>query len=385
MKKVLFTLMIIAFTGVAYANISFPYDLQVVKPDEDIKSMYENEQYQEIIDQYAGKPRSLSVTELIYVAQSYLQFEDLESATIFIQMATQKDPKSALAYYVDGIVTNMIGNHQQAINKFRTAIKLSPPDNSDYYIALGDVYYVQEKYNEALAEYEKALKVSNPSEKSYYMLGVAYMGIDDHKRALDAFYEAKKKVVKDKELYVTILYNIGKTEYDNKQYKAASEIYNELIEYFPDDYYSIEKLIQCYNAIGDYDNAGKNKAILYKAYSNGYLDDSSLADMFGIEHFPVGNMSVAGYERYESITDEVVVKNIFYVLDNTGSIESAIYLEYTPAPDGKISGNVIMTKGSERYSCGVKFSDQISYGVLKQSIIDIVSGKIPTTLITSAE
>ncbi|MBB4035692.1 tetratricopeptide (TPR) repeat protein [Dysgonomonas hofstadii] len=384
MKKVLFTLMIIAFTGVAYANISFPYDLQVVKPDEDIKSMYENEQYQEIIDQYAGKPRSLSVTELIYVAQSYLQFEDLESATIFIQMATQKDPKSALAYYVDGIVTNMIGNHQQAINKFRTAIKLSP-DNSDYYIALGDVYYVQEKYNEALAEYEKALKVSNPSEKSYYMLGVAYMGIDDHKRALDAFYEAKKKVVKDKELYVTILYNIGKTEYDNKQYKAASEIYNELIEYFPDDYYSIEKLIQCYNAIGDYDNAGKNKAILYKAYSNGYLDDSSLADMFGIEHFPVGNMSVAGYERYESITDEVVVKNIFYVLDNTGSIESAIYLEYTPAPDGKISGNVIMTKGSERYSCGVKFSDQISYGVLKQSIIDIVSGKIPTTLITSAE
>ena len=384
MKKVLFALLMIAFTGVAYGNRLMPYDQQVVKPDEDIKSMYENEQYQEIIDQYAGRPRSLSVTELIYVAQSYLQFEDMEGATIFIQMATQKDPKSAQAYYVDGIVANMIGNHEQAINKLKTAIKLSS-DNSDYYIALGDVYYVQEKYNEALEEYKKALKVSSPSEKTYYMLGVAYMGVEDHKKALEAFYEAKKKVVKDKELYVTILYNIGKTEYDSKQYNAAAQAYNELIEYFPDDYYSIEKLVQCYNATGDYDNADKNKKILYKAYSNGYLDQSSLADMFGIEHFPAGNMTVAGYERYEGIADETVIKNIFYVMDNTGSIESTIILEYSPASDNKVSGNMIMTKGSERYSCGVKFSDQISYGVLKQSIIDIVSDKIPTTLITSAE
>jgi len=384
MKKILFVLLIMVFTGTLHADVFLPYEHQVVKPDDDITLMYENEQYQDIIDQYAGKPRSLSATELIYVAQSYLQFEDLESATIFIQMATQKDPKSSQAYYVDGIVTNMIGNHQQAINKFETAIKLSP-DKSDYYIALGDVYYVQEKYKEALSEYKKALKVTSPSEKAYYMLGVAYMGLDDQKQALEAFYKAKEKVEKDKELYVTILYNLGKTEYDNKRYKEAVSVYRELIEYFPDDYYSIEKLVQCSNALKNYDDAEMYKKFLYTAYINGELSLTSLAEMFGLEDFTTGNMHVVAYERYEDIVDETIVKNIFYILDNAGNIESSIFLEYTPMPDNKIDGNFIMSKGENRYSCGIKFNDRISYPVLKQSIIDIVSGKIPVSLITPAD
>lgn len=378
MKKLLFVLLFLVFTNAIEVEASLPHSYQVVKPDDDIKSMYQNEQYQEIIDRYAARPRSLSAEELIYVAQSYLRLEDMEGATIFSQMAIQKDPKYAEAYYVDGVITNMIGNHSQAIIRLRRAITLSP-DQSDYYIALGDVYYAQEKYNEALSEYKRALKVPNPSEKAYYMIGVAYMGLNDEKQALEAFYEAKEKNVNDKELYVTVLYNIGKTEYDNRRYKIALVSYKELIDYFPDDYYSYEKLVQCHNALKEYDDANKNKEVLYSAHSRGQLNGTSLADMFGIEDFLVNSKNIQGYERYEDVAENTIVKNIFYVLDSTGNIESSLFLEYTPDGDNRIKGSIIMTKGAERFSCGVKFSDRVSYPVLKQAIVDIVSGKIATT------
>jgi len=379
MKKILLVFLISMLGGGYLVHSSVPYHLQVVNPVEDIKSMYENELYKEIIDQYSGKPRTLSAMELIYVAQSYLQLEDLENATIFAQMATKKDPRYARAYYVDGVVTNMIGNYSQAINKLRRAITLSP-DESDYYIALGDVYYVQEKYNNALEEYKNALKVSKPSEKAYYMVAVAYMALNEEKQGLEAFYTAKEKTVKDKELYVTVLYNVGKTEYDLKRYKVALLAYKELMEYFPDDYYSCEKIVQCYNALGEYDEADTNKKVLYTAYINGRLNGSSLADMFCTEIFNIGNKEVSGYERYEGIGDKPMVKNIFYVTDERGNIESSIFLEYDPTPaTGDAPYNFVMTKDSKRHACAAKYAENTSYTDLKQSIKDIISGKVKTT------
>ncbi len=375
MKKTLFLLLMCITTGTIFSYPAVPLPFQVVKPAEDIKTMYEEELYKEIIDKYAVRPRSLSATDLTYIAQSYLKLEDLESATIFAQMATQKDPRSASAYYVDGIVSNMIGNPLQAEKQLKKAIGLSP-NESDYYIALGDVYYAQEQYNEALEEYKKATNVTNPSEKAYYMVGVAYMSLNDEKRGLEAFYEAKEKAVKDKELYVTVLYNIGKTEYDNARHKIALMAYNELVNYLPDDYYSYEKMIQCNNALQEYQTADKYKLELYNAHALGRLDGTSLADMYGIEDFRVGSRSVCGYERYQDKGEESFVKNIFYVQGISGNIESTIYLEYTPVSGNKMNGNIIVEKGGERYAGVVKFNDRISYPTLRQTVADIISGQI---------
>jgi len=377
MKKTLLILSILFSVPSFYGQVVIANSFQVVNPTDDIKLMFAEERYKEIIDKYSSRPRNLSSIELVYVARAYLQFEDLESAAIFAQLATEKDVNSAEAYYIDGIISNMIGDHSQAQNKLKKAIALSP-EISDFYIALGDVYFAQEKYSQALDYYKQATKLASPSEKAYYMTGAVYAAMDKEDDALKSFYEAKNKILHDKELYVTLLYNIGKMEYDNGNYKKAADVYKELTTYFPDDYYSYEKLVQCCNSLKDYAQADKMKEKMYSAYRNGELSSTSLSDMFTVEHFNVGDKNVAAYERYEVVADKPVTKNIFYVSDNDGNIESVISLEYTPSADSS-RYNFVMTKGAERLACGVKFNDSVSYKTLKQSVTDIVEGKTQLT------
>ncbi len=377
MRKIILFLLVLHCAGVSYVfgNTLLPNDMQVVQPSDDIKTMFENEQYNEIIARFSGKPRTLSASELTYVAMSYFHTEDLENATIFTEMAEKKDPKYAPAYYVESMINSTIGDYSQALDNMQTAITLSP-DDAAYHVAVGDIYYAQEKFDQALENYNKAVSMAAPAEKGYYMIGASYSSMDKTQEALDAFYAAKSKIVKDKELYVTVLYNIGSLEYNNGNYSKAQEMYKELTEYFPDDYYSYEKLVQCSNALGDYAKAKAYKERMYDAHSRGLLATTSLSDMFCIDNFTVDTKTVSAYERYEEPTGNPLVKNIFYVSDNDGNIESTVFLEYTPSDTDKTKGryHIVVSKDSVRYSGGISSDSYISYDILKPYIVEIVKG-----------
>jgi len=382
MRKIVYVLLTLAVCGTlsVYSTNSLLGVAQVVKPGDDIKTMYDNEQYQEIINQYAATPRTLSADELTYVAQSYLKLDDLTNAQKYADQAIQKDAKNARAFYVKGVINNMTGYYIQALTNLQKAIAISPRQ-SEYFTELGDAYLAQDNYVEALMNYRKAIKLPNPSEKAFYMIGAVYAGRDDMKNALDTFYVAKSKVVKDKELYVTLLYNIGKIEYDNKNYKKAVESYQELIEYFPDDYYSMEKMIQCYNALGYFARADVAKRKLYTAYEEGMLASTSMSDMFCIDRFNVESKEVSVYERFEEPTCRTFIKNIFYVANPNGNIESSIMLEYIPAEeqDAKGSYRLVMEKDNMRHTFNTTMDETIKYATLQSLITDIVNGKITPT------
>lgn len=355
---------------------------QVVTPNDDIKTMFQHEQYQRIVDTYANTPRNLSSEELVFISQSCIYLDDLENAQKYIDLAIQKNSKDSQAFYVKGIINNMTSQYEQAVKSLNQAITLSPKQ-AEYYAELGDVYFSKDDYAEALINYRKAVNLPNSSEKALYMIGAVYAAQDDLKSALDTFYVAKADIVKDKELYVTVLYNIGNLEYDNKNYQKAIEAYQELIEYFPDDFYSLEKMVQCYNALKYYSEAESPKEKLYEAYDKGLLAATSMSDMFCIDQFSVGNKGVSAYERFENAPCRSYAKNIFYVTDPHGNIESIITLKYIPNENENEKGHseLVLEKGSEQYSFNVLFEGEARYSTLQSYIIDIVSGKTKGTLL----
>ncbi|MFV0417624.1 MAG: tetratricopeptide repeat protein [Dysgonomonas sp.] len=385
MRKVVYVLLLMLLSGGlnSYATGSLFDVHQTVKPNDDIKTLFDNEQYQDIVNRYAATPRNLSADELTYVARSYYQLGDLPNARKYVDMAVQKDVRFAKAYYIRGTFNNTTGNYIGALGDLQQAIQLAPKQ-AEYYTELGDVYLSQDNYSEALMNYRKAIKLPQPSEKAYYMIGAVYAGRNDIEKALDTFYVAKTKIVKDKELYVTLLYNIGKIEYDKKNYKKAVEAYRELIEFFPDDYYSIEKVIQCYNAQKDYDQADNTKDKLYVAYRDGLLSSSSMSDMFCTDNFLVGEKEVSAYERFEEPScRSTFVKNIFYIADRAGNIESTIFLEYNmPEQEGaKGQYQLVMEKDTKRHTYNVVFDEGIRYATLQPYVIDVINGKLkPSSL-----
>lgn len=386
MKKIIVCISLLSafiFAGsfYSYLSASIHAECQVSKPDNEIKIMFENEDYQDIIDKYASMPRSLSAEELSYISQSYYRLDDENNASKYADLAIKKDPNSARALFVRALLEGTKGYYTQAEASLQKAIKLSPKD-SEYYVALGDTYFAQDDYVQALVNYQKAINCPKPAERAYYMIGEVYANQNDMDKVLQSFYEAKKKVVKDKELYVTILYNIAKLEFDNGNYQNASNTYQELIEYLPDDYYSFEKLVECYNGLGLYKKADEYKQNLYTAYKAGLLQPTSIFNMFSIDHFSVGENEVSVYERFEEPTCRPVVKNIFYVADKDGNINSTIYLEFIPSEGADENGiyKFLEIKGEDRYRFNTIYDGKVTYGTLQSGVKDIVAGRVEATL-----
>lgn len=380
MKKNLFLLTLISLLSFSISTSVFAgiaSSMQVVKPEDEIKTMFDNELYQEIVDKYATTPRTLSAEDLSYVSQAYLLVGETDNASKYAALAVQKDAGCSRAFYVKGIVDNAKGEMKPAEEALKKAITLSP-NKAEYYTALGDVYFSQDIYQSAMDNYRKAVSQKESSENAYYMIGLIYANEDDTVNALDAFYTAKNKVVKNKELYTTILYNIAKLEFDNNNYQKAAESYQELTEYFPDDFYSYEKLVECFNALENYSKADKYKERLYDAYAKGLLQPTSIFDMFCIDHFSVADKNITAYERFEEPTCRPLIKNIFYVADKeNGNILSTIYMEFTPSADGGGAGSYsfIELRKDNRYTFNVIYDGNVTYSTLKNGVKDIVTGK----------
>ncbi|WP_165041970.1 tetratricopeptide repeat protein [Dysgonomonas sp. ZJ709] len=355
---------------------------QAVQPIKDIKVLFDDEQYQELVDQYAGKPRTLSAQELGYVASAYFKLSDFDNCNRYAGLALQKDANNSLAYNLKGLVYSATGNFKDAVNMFKKAIALSPRE-AEYYTNLGDSYLGLEQISEAIEIYKKATQQIKPSERAYYMLGVAYTSLDDYESALKAFNVAKSKVVKDKELYVTVIYNIGFIEYTKGEYQKAIPAFKDLIEHFPDDYRSFEKLIQCYYALGDYKAGDSYKSKLYKAHEGGMLNDTELDDKICIDNFIIAGNSIHAYERYQTgDRPYFYLKNMFYVLNPDGKVICEVQLQYSPETNNY---GLAKIEDGKIYTYGIFFDSIVSYSTLKSFAKDIINGVLKPTAVTLKE
>jgi len=83
---------------------------------------------------------------------------------------------TALSLYEEGLALMKKGNNTQALDKFRSAVKIKE-NFSDPYIAMGDIYRQEKRYEDAVHMYKRAIDYSPSDATPYIKLADTYMAM----------------------------------------------------------------------------------------------------------------------------------------------------------------------------------------------------------------
>ena len=91
------------------------------------------------------------------------------------------------------------------------------------------------------------------------------------------------------------------------------------------DYFAIRNKVVCYSGMGNYSEAAKNRATLYKAHKKQQLPcEYELCNYFNFDYFKIDTLNIWGYEWYDELP-----KNRF-----STSFTKVVYYVYSTNPDG---------------------------------------------------
>lgn len=244
-----------------------------------------------------------------------------------------------------------------------------------YFIGLS--YYYSDDYNNAIIYFNKAIKRKNTSGDLYLRLANAYSYLNNTKKALEYFYIAKSKYTSKNNEYITIIYNIGLSEYLTGNYKKAEKSFEEIIKIKPEDYQTYAKLIQSYYAQKKYKNAEIYKEKLYEASKKGLLT-GTLKDMFCFDQFKHKGLNIQVYERFQNDEgNKIYEKHIFFILNDKGDIDYKIQTEYSPIAFKKGGKKYLLCKSKPTYHATYDYgiNSDFKYEDLKKAVIDIIDDK----------
>lgn len=353
-----------------YSFIAFGQD----KSADELKSLYDNKQYEKIIELYGSNSGDYSANSYYQIGFAYYMKEDDNNSLKFMDLSISKDPNQIAPYFIKGSTLNYMNKFEDAVKAFENALKINPNDPQSL-VGLGDSYYNLKKNDAALNSYQKAIEQKKSSDRPYSMVAQIYSDLDNKDKALEAYYTAKSKVSKDSDSYNNALFNIGLLESFKEDYSKAEPAFLELIEINPNDYHAYAKLIQTYYRQKSYDKAKPYKTKLYEAYKKGELN-GDLKDMFCFDQFKWKNYNVLVFERYEENEKKKSIydKHIFYVKDDKDNIVFRVQTEFSPVAMEleKTKYMLCASKGGTHYNSGLGFNDNFDYDVLKSEAIKMM-------------
>lgn len=338
---------------------------------EELKSLSDNRQYDQIIKEHVANAGNYSAKSLYYIGLAYYMKEDDNNCIKFMDRAIEKDPNEPAPHYIKASTLNYMGKFNEAISYFQTAIKLKPGD-AEFYSGLGDSYHNLENPQMALDSYKKATQQENCPERPYSMIWQIYSDLKENDKALEAFYVAKNKSSAKSKSYINALFNIGLLEFFGGNYEKAEAAFTELIQLDPADFHSYAKLIQVYYHRKEYDRAQPYKDKLYDAHKKGKLT-GNLKDMFCFDQFKWKEYSVQAFERYENENKgNIYYKQIFYLIDQAGKIALTVQTEFSPISVGMGGPKYLLcaTKDGSHYNRGIGLDD-VKYDELKAQAIKL--------------
>ena len=198
------------------------------KTTEELKTLFDKEQYDKIISQFASKCTDCSAKSLYYIGLAYYMKEDDNNCLKFMDKAIEKDLKDPKPFYIKASTLNYMKKYNEAVKTFQSAIALKS-DEAEYYSGLGDSYYNLGKLDLALDAYKKATEQKDCPDRPYSYIAQIYNDQKNNDKALEAFYIAKSKISTESNSYQNALFNIGLLESLKGNYNKAEQAFVELL------------------------------------------------------------------------------------------------------------------------------------------------------------
>jgi tetratricopeptide (TPR) repeat protein len=174
------------------------------------------------------------------------------------------DHEKALMYQTFGFVYSSQGKYKEAIPYFEKCLAQDAlPESSMHQTQynLGQLYMSAERYSDALKILVPWIKgAENPNASAYYIVGMAYVQLEDAKKALPYARMAVKKSKKPRESYLQMALSL---EFENKNYKHVARLLEVLITYFPKKSYYLQ-LSAVYAELGRDRNALSAMELAYE-------------------------------------------------------------------------------------------------------------------------
>jgi tetratricopeptide (TPR) repeat protein len=177
---------------------------------------------------------------------------------------------SADDYSNRGNTYDTLGQHQQALEDYGRAIKLSP-SYAAAYSNRGLTYAVLGRHRQALDDFDRAIVLDPDLAQAYYNRGNIWAALEKHQQALDDYGCA---IALDRNL-TQAYFNRGNTYHALGQHQQALANYDRVVTLDPTDasaYYNrgatYHALGQIQQALADYDHAIALNPTYAKAYFN---------------------------------------------------------------------------------------------------------------------
>ena len=182
---------------------------------------------------------------------------DYKDAITDYDIAIDKYPNYAEAYYLRGLARKSLKQREESIVDFDEAIRLNPERTETYY-ERGAAQFLLERYEEAVVDFDDAIRLNPDYTEAYYLRGRANGNLGKYEEAVVDFTDAIHLNPKHTEAY----YLRGRAKYDLERYEEAIVDFDDAIHLSIKDplvYYwrglSKKRLEQNAASIVDFDRA----------------------------------------------------------------------------------------------------------------------------------
>jgi tetratricopeptide (TPR) repeat protein len=201
--------------------------------------------------------------------KSLIEKKQYQEAIVFFDRVIKANPLREDAWLQKGYCLWQLDLFDRAISCYEKAIEIDR-DNEYAHLAIGLNLFSIEKYREAIFYLSRLVELNSQNIDAYYYLGLAHQRSQEFDLAAVAFDRALNLSPKQ----INILHAKGALLHELKDYKAAIQTYQKLVETAPD------------NATGWYD-----LACCYALDQNTNLAIASLTKAIELEPDPLKNLA----------------------------------------------------------------------------------------------
>lgn len=342
------------------------------------KELYDQNQYDEIIQYKAKRGEELTAKAYYYIAMSYYMKQQDDNALKYFDIAINKGPADYDMYFYKGMTLYYKGQLHESLPFFDKAIEMLP-NEPDFYGGKGEAFYALIQLDSALYYFTKAMALPGCNSRIFLLAGDIYLVLNDSLNAITAYEAALSKMDKTSPDYQTTLFNIGLMSQLAGNIEKAKNIYEQVLSIYPDDYHCMAKLIQTYYSLDQTDKAKPYREKLYDAHKKQLLPEA-MKDMFCFDQFMWNGNRVMAYENFDEPDDFMFVKHHFYIIDDNGNIAYRIDSESSVAirmNDSKLKYVLCLVKGETHFTYWqYLFNDEYIYAELKAAVLDILNENV---------